>query len=182
MDRVWLTDELVHRHSEFIKTLKKLTPEEFSFQNEDSWSPGQHLEHLRMSIRPIAVMISLPPFVLRMIFGTIKRKPNSYEELVARYVAKLDAGGKAPKAFIPRDVEMDIFPIISSKIMRDIDRICQRMHHLSEDELDSIVMPHPLLGRVTIREMLYFTMYHVQHHKQAAFKSGTIERKHIAFA
>jgi hypothetical protein len=25
-------------------------------------------------------------------------------------------------------------------------------------------LPHPLLGKLTLREMIYFTIYHVQHH------------------
>jgi hypothetical protein len=28
-----------------------------------------------------------------------------------------------------------------------------------------LILPHPLLGKITIREMLYFTAYHVQHHE-----------------
>jgi len=27
-----------------------------------------------------------------------------------------------------------------------------------------VLLPHPLLGKVTVREMLYFTIHHVQHH------------------
>jgi hypothetical protein len=27
------------------------------------------------------------------------------------------------------------------------------------------VLPHPLLGKLTIREMLYFTVYHGEHHR-----------------
>lgn len=177
MDRTWLTDELVHRHSEFIKSLKKLTPIEIATCPEGKWSPAQHLEHIRMSVRPVAVLISLPSFVTKLVFGTVNRQPNSYEELVARYIAKLNAGGKAPKAFTPREVGPEMVVEISSKIMKDIDKICQRLSQLTDDEIDSIVIPHPLLGKVTIREMLYFTMYHVQHHKRMALKSQHQEQR-----
>jgi hypothetical protein len=34
----------------------------------------------------------------------------------------------------------------------------------SEAALDSVQMPHPLLGRLTAREMIFFTLYHNQHH------------------
>lgn len=34
------------------------------------------------------------------------------------------------------------------------------------DELDKYILPHPLLGKLTIREMMYFTIYHVEHHKK----------------
>ena len=35
---------------------------------------------------------------------------------------------------------------------------------IPEKELDQYMLPHPILGKVTYREMLYFTMYHVNHH------------------
>jgi hypothetical protein len=34
----------------------------------------------------------------------------------------------------------------------------------SEADLDACRLPHPLLGRLTVREMLLFTQYHEVHH------------------
>jgi hypothetical protein len=34
--------------------------------------------------------------------------------------------------------------------------------------LERIRLPHPLLGRLTTREMLFFTLYHNQHHVEVA--------------
>jgi len=36
----------------------------------------------------------------------------------------------------------------------------------SEEDLDKLILPHPLLGKLTLREMMYFTIYHVQHHQR----------------
>lgn len=38
----------------------------------------------------------------------------------------------------------------------------------SERDLDRIRMPHPILGMLTTREMLFFTLYHNRHHVEAA--------------
>lgn len=35
----------------------------------------------------------------------------------------------------------------------------------SETQLDSYLLPHPVLGRVTVREMLMFTLFHFDHHR-----------------
>jgi hypothetical protein len=35
-----------------------------------------------------------------------------------------------------------------------------------EAALDRYRLPHPLLGKLTLREMLYFTLYHLGHHAQ----------------
>jgi uncharacterized damage-inducible protein DinB len=34
----------------------------------------------------------------------------------------------------------------------------------SERALDARQLPHPLLGKLTVREMLFFTLYHNRHH------------------
>ncbi|MCP5097860.1 MAG: DinB family protein, partial [Chloroflexi bacterium] len=34
----------------------------------------------------------------------------------------------------------------------------------SEKDLDNLMLPHPLLGNMTVREMLFFTLYHNMHH------------------
>ncbi|WP_350287698.1 hypothetical protein [uncultured Croceitalea sp.] len=34
----------------------------------------------------------------------------------------------------------------------------------SEIELDTFILPHPVMGDQTLREILYFTAYHVLHH------------------
>jgi hypothetical protein len=36
-----------------------------------------------------------------------------------------------------------------------------------ESELDSYILPHPILGKLTIREMLFFTLYHDTLHLSA---------------
>lgn len=44
-------------------------------------------------------------------------------------------------------------------------RLCASLDSFTEKELDQYVLPHPLLGKLTLREMMFFTIYHVQHHE-----------------
>ncbi|MEO8501391.1 MAG: hypothetical protein ABI565_10790 [Vicinamibacteria bacterium] len=32
------------------------------------------------------------------------------------------------------------------------------------EALDSTRLPHPILGRLSVREMAFFTLYHLRHH------------------
>jgi uncharacterized damage-inducible protein DinB len=43
----------------------------------------------------------------------------------------------------------------------------RKIDKISEEDLDKHILPHPLIGKTTIREILYFTIYHVQHHQKA---------------
>ena len=64
-----------------------------------------------------------------------------------------------PKSFVAADKKrlLDQYTAYSEKLERLINR-------LSENELDKYILPHPLLGKLTLREMMFFTIYHTQHH------------------
>jgi len=47
-----------------------------------------------------------------------------------------------------------------------VQALARRIDRFSETQLDQLILPHPLLGKLTLREMLYFTIYHVQHHQK----------------
>ena len=44
----------------------------------------------------------------------------------------------------------------------------ERLLRWNEADLDSTRLPHPLMGRMTVREVLHFTVYHNLHHVHAA--------------
>jgi hypothetical protein len=48
--------------------------------------------------------------------------------------------------------------------MREVTTLNKRLKKYSEASLDELILPHPLLGKLTLREMLYFTIYHAGHH------------------
>lgn len=107
--------------------------------------------------------LALPLFVLRLLFGKANRKSKSYDELVAKYQAKLKAGGRAPGRFVPGGKEKNT-EVLEEKLLGLVDSLQKKVNALSEDQLDQYILPHPLLGKLTLREMIYFTIYHVQHH------------------
>jgi uncharacterized damage-inducible protein DinB len=42
--------------------------------------------------------------------------------------------------------------------------LCAAIAQWPETALDARRLPHPLIGRLTVREMLLFTVYHNRHH------------------
>ena len=44
------------------------------------------------------------------------------------------------------------------------DDIREKVENWKESDLDKYVLPHPLLGKISLREMLYFTDFHILHH------------------
>jgi hypothetical protein len=45
-----------------------------------------------------------------------------------------------------------------------VEELARRIGTWSETDLDRYRLPHPLLGRLTVREMLFFTVQHLAHH------------------
>jgi hypothetical protein len=47
-------------------------------------------------------------------------------------------------------------------------RLRASLEHWSDRNLDRIRLPHPILGKITAREMVFFITYHGPHHIAAA--------------
>jgi hypothetical protein len=45
-----------------------------------------------------------------------------------------------------------------------VEELGRRVVSWSEIDLDRYRLPHPLLGKLTVREMLFFTLQHLAHH------------------
>jgi hypothetical protein len=136
------------------------------------WSAGQHLEHLIRSSRPVYMAIGLPAFLLRLLFGKPNRTPRNFEQLVLHYKEKLSQGGTASGRFLPPAVPYRQQQQKLQQFLQLKDTLQIRVLALPETKLDNCLLPHPLLGKITVREMLFFTVYHTQHHLQIMQKQN----------
>lgn len=129
------------------------------------WTPGQHLDHLCRSVRPLSLGLLLPAWAIRAVFGRANRPSRSYDELVSKYQAKLAAGGRASGPYIPpAEVALARRAKLITQLSKQVALLVSRLNRFSEPQLDQLIIPHPLLGKLTLREMMYFTIYHAQHH------------------
>jgi hypothetical protein len=133
----------------------------------EKWSPAENAQHLVLSVKPLAMAFSLPKFLLRLMFGKPNRAGRSFDEVVEKYKAKLAAGGKASSPYIPRNISHNTDP---KKVIEEFTKayanFTGKISSVSEPQLDLYLLPHPLLGKLTLREMLYFTVHHVSHHHE----------------
>lgn len=162
-----LKKQLIQTHTEFTNTIVALNESDFLHSAVgNKWNAGQQLQHIVMSVSPLIWALRLPKFVLKMWFGKANRKSRSYDELVSRYKQKLADGGRAPARFSPKNIAFSQKVIVQNKLLKLVEKLCSMQSKFSDEELDLFILPHPLLGKLTIREMYYFTLYHVQHHHQ----------------
>ena len=84
--------------------------------------------------------------------------------VVTKYKTKLAAGGKASGPFIPSSIDFERKEELIKKYKQQKQKLITKIEKQSEKDLDTYILPHPLLGKVTLREMLYFTIHHNEHH------------------
>jgi hypothetical protein len=132
----------------------------------EKWSMAQNLAHLIISTKKTIAAYSLPKFLVRLIGGKPNRLSRSYEELVEKYRQKLAAGGKAGGRFVPkkfhpsynRDQILDRWLKVTEEYLEAIKK------NWTTEQFDHYIVKHPLLGKITLRELCYFTIYHTRHH------------------
>ena len=148
----------------FNNYIAPLTKEQFEVAPDGKWSAGQNLDHLIRAIKPLQLAYGLPKFALRILFGKTNRPSKTYDELVAKYKAKLAAGGRASAPFIPPFIGFETKDELIIKYTEQKQKLISKIQKQNEKDLDVYILPHPLLGKVTLREMLYFTIHHNEHH------------------
>jgi uncharacterized damage-inducible protein DinB len=169
------------------ETVEAILPAQFEQGSAEAWSASDYLKHLLLSVKPFARAMTYPPDALRRRFGAPLRPPLAYAELVAAYQARLDDGIRAedyenilPTTFrMPEDVgerTVDRQAYLVELWDEAHDRLIDGLAVWSESDLDSVAILHPALGAISVREMLYFTIFHNTHHwgdiRAAASRAG----------
>ena len=164
-----ISDIVMQLHSaekEFTGFCSALTDEKFFYQTGGKWSPAQQVKHLITATNMARLPFMLPGFMVRLIGGKPNRKSRTYEELVAKYNMKLEQGGRASGRYVPKPIPASYGKERSlNNFTNAMNRFIQSMNSIrKEAKLDNLIAPHPLLGKITLRELCYFTIYHIQHH------------------
>ena len=153
-------------HERLAVALEALEPAVFFAPQGSFWSPAQHLDHLVRSVRPLAKALGYPRWLLRLLFGGGKRsRPPA--EVVDLYLARLAAGGKAGGAYLPAAAgapDRAAQQALVARWRRTGLYLDQALAGWSEADLDRYRLPHPLIGKLTVREMVAWSLYHGDHH------------------
>lgn len=146
--------------------LENLPPEKVQASlAPDKWSAGQIAVHLVLSARPVVKSMLLPKTVLAEKFGTRNGTlERTFEDLLADYRQKTQGGVTAPPQFTPEEVKADQKNNLTADLQQVLSELIGVIRQWNEVDLSTYMMPHPALGKLTVREMLYFTAFHTEHH------------------
>ena len=159
---------LASLHEQSTSFWSAIDDERFFAPLGEAWSPADNLRHLERSVKPVAQILRLPTPVLRLLFGAVRRPSQTYAGVRSSYHARLAAGQKAGR-FAPPPLPPPTSPRETRRSLMARRELRARtlsaaIESWDESDLDRFFLPHPALGKLTVREMLFFTLYHNLHH------------------
>lgn len=160
MTKKELIKSFYDNHKEMSDYIATLTNEQFMYSYKGKWTPGQQFQHVYLTLLPFPKVLPSKEYILQK-FGKIDRPIWNYDTVIENY---FKTSRQAPQQYLPEQVSPEERAVITDNLQEILLTIQQLLEHYSEEELDTLVIPHPLLGKLTIREMFYLMTYHATHH------------------
>jgi hypothetical protein len=172
--------EQVYRQSSILEVLREgntqvtryftaIPTKDFITRPPGEWSPADNLDHVIRSVKPLSRAMQLPRFVLRLMFGEGRKPSRSFVAIRDAYLHQLAQGAQATGRYIPdfREPPGDVDAyrhLILQRWERAGQELVGALSTWRDADLDRCVLPHPILDKLTVREMLFFTLYHNWRH------------------
>ncbi|MFN8286652.1 MAG: DinB family protein [Chitinophagales bacterium] len=164
MNKQEILSKLKASFDEAINATKSVGDTNFNVSKNNKWTAGENMAHLGVSAKMTTMAYTLPKFVPALLYGKTKDGSRTYQQVVDFYLGKLNDGAKANGVYVPAKTDYNKQRVIESltkyrdKMVNAVDK------GWNEEQLDTYRIAHPVLGKLTARELLYFTIYHNGHH------------------
>ena len=161
-----LVQLLEEKHAVLLDWLEQQDKDHWESGPENKWTTGQVALHLLQSIKPLNDAMSMPKFLLRYRFGKANREVREYDTIVKRYHEKLkEATGRVSPFSRPmKPVPFSDKNYILTRLQMENKKLQYKTQKWKDKHLNMYVLPHPLLGKMPVRELVMWTAYHVEHH------------------
>ncbi len=166
--KIEIISALKDSHQRAQTWFSAIPAKDFFHREGEVWSASDNVDHLIKSIKPVAKAMGLPKLALQTMFAKPEKDSRTYDVICAIYRDEIARGGKAGGSFLPNQ-EAPENPEerkteLLSRLSEAIAKLVSTFEKWEEDALDEAQLPHPLIGKLTLREMLYFTIYHNLRH------------------
>ena len=141
--------------------------------NPNVWSIAEEFDHVIKSAAAVSSAMKVSPFILKWKFGKPNRTIRTYDQVLQKFTKAIaSVGGKAVAPLAFRAAEDKAFD--KENMLKHWEstliKFDQRIDNWSDKNLDKVLLPHPLLGKMMVREMLNFTHIHTEHHRKSLEK------------
>ena len=167
--KIELINGLIDSNQRVTKWFAEIPAQDFFTRRIEVWSASDNVDHLIKAQKPIAKALKLPKITLRAMFGKPAKASMTYEELCQIYRDEIAKGAQASGRYLPNQENPD--SNVETKKRELLDQfsnasteLVSAVENWDERELEEYLLPHPILGKLTIREILFFTIYHNLRH------------------
>lgn len=165
-----LISELNTAYRKVSDLVTAVSTEKFYANTNNKWSIAENLEHLILSSVGVASVLKQPKSVFER-FGQPKGPSRTYDALYENYKEVLAGGLKAPSTYSPTGESRKTKKELLESWQMIAHKFEQRINNFwTEEALEKYALPHPAIGQLTIREMLYATIFHTYHHLEVMQK------------
>lgn len=166
MDKHSIADLLEEKNIALISSLENQAAEKWMEGPSGKWTTGEVALHLLQSIKPLNDALSLPKYLLRFKFGKYTGEIRDYDTIVKDYQERLKASPnfvfKTSKHM--RKPSLRDKKYILARLQMESKKLQYKTKRISDINLDTVLLPHPLLGKIPVREIIMWTAYHMDHH------------------
>lgn len=166
MDKQEIADLLESKHKMLFDWLNQQENNYWENGPEGKWTAGQHIQHLVDSIKTLNHALSFPAFILKMKFGTANRPLRTYDEITNRYLEKLKVNKDKARTYnanVKTPTKKKLDQLLTTLEVQN-KKLQYKTKKIKDARLDNLILPHPLMGKMPIREVIMWTAYHTEHH------------------
>lgn len=168
MEKEAIADLLEEKHQVLFDWLKSQPDDNWEKGPDGKWTVGQQILHLVNSIQLLNNALSYPRFFLKYKFGTCNRDPRDYATVAKKYQQKLVENEDRARTFnqnLKKPLQKDRERLLT-RLQIQNKKLQYKLRNISDINLDTLVIPHPLMGKMTIREIIMWTAHHTEHHTE----------------
>lgn len=158
---------LEEKHQTLFNWLRSHDSEKWETGPEGKWTTGQQALHLLQSAKALNTGMSMPKFLLKYKFGKANREVRDLNTVINRYQERLKdmpqgaAFGPSRNMKVPGLNEKDY---ILNRLQVENKKLQYKINKWKDKDLDNYILPHPLMGKMPVREIVMWTAYHIEHH------------------
>ncbi len=163
---------LEEKHQILINWLTNQEKDKWELGPKGKWTTGQQALHLLHSIAALNNALSYPKFILKYKFGKANREVRDFETIVKRYHERLKevSGGTFGPSKNMKIPKLHDKSYLLDRLQTENKKLQYKTKKWTDEQLDSYVLPHPLMGKMPVRELIMFTTYHIEHHTKSLMK------------
>ncbi len=162
-----LIKQVQHIEVSIFDLITHASPNDLGQKGDGGWTALDYFKHLILSVKSIVKAGEMSKDILIKSFGASGRASRPYETIVDIYDKRLKAGVRAedspaqtPSTYrVPAGTRDDTVYMLKDWVDSH-KRLYKVVEGLKSVDLDMIQLPHPAIGLITFREMIYFTVYH----------------------